>query len=137
MRVAVAFIATPFIPNSWNIMEIMESGLREELERRGVKVIDATRDAMSVSYDVEGFERVIVVGAKSRGREEGAYVRRAEPPKRLDHEMARASLLGSLDLDDFINAFMVFKPKEVKEVYIIECEGSCKGLREKIMELIE
>ncbi len=136
MKVAVAFIATPFIPNSWNIMEIMESGLREELEKMGVKVIDATRDAMSVSFDVEGFERVIVIGAKDRGRGDGAYVRKVEPPERVDHEMARASLLGSLDLEDFLNAFMVFKPKEVKEIYVIECEGSCKGLREKVLELI-
>ena len=137
MKVAVAFIATPFISNSWNIMDIMESGLRQELEKKGIKVVDATRDAMSVSFDVEGYERIIIIGAKNRGRGEGAYVRKVEFLEKVDHEMARASLLGSLDLDDFVNAFLVFRPKEVKEIYVIECEGSCKGLKEKIMELIE
>jgi len=139
LRRLLGYVSSTKCEDSIKLHFLFEGPLKDRLEKRGVKVVDASVDAMAFA-DVlreKKPDEVILVGVKKRGREPGFYVWRPEEGPERDiynlSKLAQATLTGWLEVDALVDGLRVFAPEYIKKIKVVECEPPC-GDWEKALE---
>ncbi len=135
MRVVLGVLYTPFIPGG----EELENGVEEasSLLKGCVDVVDAATDALTLLDVTGGFDVLVIVAPSPRliGREGVVERREYLLPTRIRDpfeivEDIRASLEGSLDVDDLVKALdaMLAARGGKARLIVYECsKGACRN----------
>ncbi len=138
----LAYIASSLHESSYALLDLFEKELKDELERMGVKVIDASADAPTVVDLIKEAnpEEIVVVGVSFSKGKPGVYVYKPKPKPVSDYyelaALARATLTGYLDVSALIDGIQVFAPELLEKITVVECVPPCEGLREKVLEVL-
>ncbi len=143
MRIVLGVLYTPFIPGGEELKDGVEEAAKQ-LEGC-VNVVDAATDALTLLDVTGGFDTLILVAPSPRLLGKKGVVERRElllPTRVRDPfevvEDIRASLEGSLDVDDLVKALdaMLAARGERARLIVYECSrGACRGaLRRAIIE---
>ncbi len=141
MKLVVGIVYTPFIPGGEELENAIDIASREI--GSCARVVDAATDVLTL-LDVSGEFDTLVLVAPSPNAPAGRYIRVEYrlPTKKRDYfevvEDIRASMEGSLDVDDLVKALdaMMNARGEAKRVIVYKCgRGGCRdALAEALRE---